>query len=132
MIRTKPVDTRPTPDSPNTPLLKRVAIVGGSAELMDWLEPLLDAGDYQMLFVDPADAPYAHIRVALPDLVVLTVRIEDLDAFALLSMLKLDAETARIPVVTYTTEFEGQGISGPLGSLPSDRHAAAGRALPLN
>ena len=124
--------TRPTPDSPEAPLLKRVAIVGGSAELLDWLEPTLEAGDYDMLFVDPVDAPYAHIRAASPDVIVLTVRIEDLDAFALLSMLKLDPETASIPLVTYTTEFEGQPVSGPLDTASRDGHAAAWRALPLN
>jgi CheY-like chemotaxis protein len=43
-----------------------------------------------------------------PNLVILCVRIEDLDGFQVLSMLKLDNETREIPVLTYTTEYEGQ------------------------
>jgi len=35
-------------------------------------------------------------------------RIEELDGFQLLTMLKLDPETSDIPVLTYTTEYEGQ------------------------
>ena len=36
------------------------------------------------------------------------VRIDDADGFQVLSMLKLDEETRGIPVLTYTTEYEGQ------------------------
>ena len=36
------------------------------------------------------------------------MRIEDREGFQVLSMLKLDDETRRIPVLTYTTEYEGQ------------------------
>jgi PleD family two-component response regulator len=39
-----------------------------------------------------------------PDLVILCVRIEDAGGFQVLSMLKLDAETRGIPVLTYTSE----------------------------
>jgi len=123
---------RPTSDSPETPLLKRVAIVGGSAELLDWLEPVLEAGDYQMLFIDPEDEPYSRIRVALPDLIVLAVRIEDLEAFGLMSMLKLDPETATIPLLTYTTEFEGQPVSDLLDAAAGGSFATTWPALPLN
>jgi CheY-like chemotaxis protein len=34
------------------------------------------------------------------------VRIDDLDGFQVLSMLKLDESTREIPVLTYTTEYE--------------------------
>ena len=42
------------------------------------------------------------------NLVILCMRIEDREGFQVLSMLKLDDETRRIPVLTYTTEYEGQ------------------------
>jgi PleD family two-component response regulator len=44
----------------------------------------------------------------LPNLVILCTRIEELDGFQLLTMLKLDPTTSEIPVLTYTTEHEGQ------------------------
>jgi CheY-like chemotaxis protein len=43
-----------------------------------------------------------------PNLVILCVHIDDLDGFQVLSMLKLDEATRDIPVLTYTTEYEGQ------------------------
>jgi CheY-like chemotaxis protein len=36
------------------------------------------------------------------------VRIAEMDGLHVLSMLKLDAETRDIPVITYSTEYEGQ------------------------
>jgi CheY-like chemotaxis protein len=87
---------------------RTVAIVNGSADVLEVLETVLDAGRYDLAFVDAGDRAYSQIRTMQPDLVVLCVRIEDLDGFHILSMLKLDGETRRIPVLTYTTEYEGQ------------------------
>ena len=39
-----------------------------------------------------------------PNLVILCVRIDDADGLQVLSMLKLDAGTRDIPVLTYATE----------------------------
>ncbi len=120
------------PDSAPSRRLKRVAIVDGSPDLLAWLEPILGPGDYDVQFLDATDAPFTEIRFAQPDLVVLTLRIEDLESFALLSMLKLDAETSHIQVLTYTTEFEGQQIPRTLGELADERFASRMPSLPLN
>jgi CheY-like chemotaxis protein len=87
---------------------QKVVIVNGSAAVMDLLETVLEAGNYDMVFVESSAHAYSQIKRVQPDLVVLCVRIEDLDGFQVLSMLKLDDETKRIPVLTYTTEYEGQ------------------------
>jgi DNA-binding response OmpR family regulator len=122
--------SRPDPAPCSRP--KRVAIVDGSADLLAWLEPILDPGDYDVQFIDASDAPFTEIRLGQPDLVVLTLRIEDLDSFALLSMLKLDPETCHIQVLTYSTEFEGQRLQHTLGDPADERFAARMPALPLN
>jgi CheY-like chemotaxis protein len=54
-----------------------------------------------------------------PNLVVLCVRTDDADGFQVLTMLKLDEETRGIPVVTYTTETDGDESDEPDGD-PSD------------
>jgi CheY-like chemotaxis protein len=41
-----------------------------------------------------------------PDLVILCVTVDDLAGIQVLSMLKLDADTRDIPVLTYTTTRE--------------------------
>jgi PleD family two-component response regulator len=122
----------PRPDSATPHPLKRVAIVDGSADLLAWLEPILDPGDYDVRFLDSDESPYAQIRVSQPDLVVLTLRIEDVDSFKLLSMLKMDQETSRIQILTYSTEYEGQVPRHSLGEPADDMFASSMPTLPLN
>jgi PleD family two-component response regulator len=88
--------------------VQKVVVVNGSTEVLGMLESVLDAGRYDMVFVESSDRAYSQIKKVLPNLVILCARIEELDGFQLLTMLKLDAETRDIPVLTYTTEFEGQ------------------------
>ena len=55
-----------------------------------------------------------------PNLVIVCVRIEDPEGFQVLSMLKLDEDTRTIPVLTYTTEHEGQNADEEEVVEPSD------------
>ena len=57
------------------------------------LEAVLDAGRYDMVFVESSDHAYSQIKKVLPNLVILCARIERLEGFQLLTMLKLDPET---------------------------------------
>ena len=69
----------------------------------------------------------------MPDLVILCVRIEDLDGFQVLSMLKLDEETRAIPVLTYTTEYEGQDAAEEEAAEPSETEMFAAKpAMRMN
>ena len=76
--------------------------------MLDLLETVLDAGHYDVVFVESSEHAYSQIKRVQPNLVILCVRIEDHEGFQVLSMLKLDEETREIPVLTYTTEYEGQ------------------------
>jgi PleD family two-component response regulator len=87
-------------------LAQKVVIVNGSAEVLELLESVLEAGHYDVVFVESSAHAYSQIKRVQPNLVILCVRIEDLDGFHVLSMLKLDADTRDIPVLTYTTEYE--------------------------
>jgi PleD family two-component response regulator len=89
------------------PAAQKVVIVNGSHEMLELLETVLDAGHYDVVFVESNAHAYSQIKRVQPNLVILCVRIDDLDGFQVLSMLKLDEETRRIPVLTYTTEYEG-------------------------
>ena len=67
----------------------------------------------------------------LPNLVILCTRIERLDGFQILTMLKLDPETRDIPVLTYTTESEGQDFGAVLSQLTDDEENRFPAALAL-
>ena len=87
---------------------QKVVIVNGSPEILDLLETVLDAGHYDVVFVESSAHAYSQIKRVQPNLVILCIRIDDADGFQVLSMLKLDEETRAIPVLTYTTEYDGQ------------------------
>ncbi|OLE78885.1 MAG: hypothetical protein AUF76_18160 [Acidobacteria bacterium 13_1_20CM_2_65_9] len=89
-------------------LAQKVVIVNGNAEILELLETVLDAGHYDVVFVESNAHAYSQIKRVQPNLVILCVCIDDLDGFQVLSMLKLDEATRDIPVLTYTTEYEGQ------------------------
>jgi two-component system phosphate regulon response regulator PhoB len=83
---------------------QKVVIVNGSAEMLEMLETVLDAGRYDVVFVESSGHAYSQIKRVQPNLVILCVRIDDTEGFQVLSMLKLDAETRDIPVLTYASE----------------------------
>jgi PleD family two-component response regulator len=83
-------------------------IVNGSRETLELLETVLAAGHYDIVFVESSEHAYSQIKRVQPHLVILYMRIDDIHGFQVLSMLKLDEETQRIPILTYTTEYEGQ------------------------
>ena len=90
-----------------TIVAQKVVIVNGSPAILDMLETVLDAGHYDVVFVESSAHAYSQIKRVQPNLVILCVRIDDADGFQVLSMLKLDAETREIPVLTYTSKDDG-------------------------
>jgi PleD family two-component response regulator len=99
---------------------QKVVIVNGSAEVLELLETVLDAGHYDVVFVESSRHAYSQIKRVQPNLVILCVRIEDADGFQVLSMLKLDEETRSIPVLTYTTEGDGDDAEDEEDAEPSE------------
>jgi PleD family two-component response regulator len=100
--------------------VQKVVVVNGNTEVLGMLETVLDAGRYDMVFVESSDRAYSQIKKVVPNLVILCTRIEELDGFQLLTMLKLDADTKDIPVLTYTTEYEGQDFDAVISQLADD------------
>ena len=115
--------------------VQKVVVVNGNTEVLGMLETVLDAGRYDMVFVESSDRAYSQIKKVVPNLVILCTRIEELDGFQLLTMLKLDAETKDIPILTYTTEYEGQDFDSAISQLAEDeddRLPAHSPALRMN
>ena len=90
------------------PPAQKVVIVNGNAAILNVLETVLDAGHYDVVFVEPTAHAYSQIKRVQPNLVILCVNLDDLDGIQVLSMLNLDADTRDIPVLTYTTNNEDE------------------------
>jgi PleD family two-component response regulator len=73
-----------------------------------------------MVFVESSTHAYSQIKKVIPNLVILCARIDDNAVFQLLTMLKLDYATRDIPVLTYTTEFEGEDFDTAISQLADD------------
>ena len=99
---------------------QKVVVVNGSADVLGMLETVLDAGRYDMVFVESGNRAYSQIKKVQPQLVILCTRIDELEGFQLLTMLKLDPETKAVPVLTYTTECEGQDFEQAISQFADD------------
>jgi CheY-like chemotaxis protein len=99
---------------------QKVVVVNGNTEVLGMLESVLDAGRYDMVFVESGSRAYSQIKKVQPNLVILCTRIDELDGFQLLTMLKLDPETRTVPVLTYTTECEGQDFESTISQMAED------------
>ena len=103
--------------------VQKVVVVNGNTEVLGMLEAVLDAGRYDMVFVESGEHAYSQVKRVQPNLVILCTRIEELDGFQLLTMLKLDPETRDIPVLTYTTEYEGQDFDAAISQLAEEEES---------
>ena len=101
MMTNAALDSRRT-DTPSAPLAaQKGVIVNGSSEILELFDTVLDAGHYDVVFVESSDHAYSQIKRVRPDLVILCVRVDQAESLQVLSMLKLDAETRHIPTLTY-------------------------------
>ena len=134
MTNTTPITASTTAESAAPQQgMQKVVIVNGSTDTLAMLETVLAAGHYDVVFVESSEHAYSHIKRVQPNLVILCMSLEDHDGFQVLSMLKLDNETSRIPVLTYATEFEGQEVEEEFPETSEmEMFAASNLALPMN
>ena len=99
------VDTTRRADA-STTAAQKVVIVNGSSQILDLLETVLDAGRYDIVFVESSQHAYSQIKRVQPNLVILCIQVDDPSGLQVLSMLKLDEETREIPILTYTTQYD--------------------------
>jgi PleD family two-component response regulator len=78
--------------------------VGGGPDALAVVEPVLDGRSYDVEFVAASDEPYATIAALKPDLVVVSLDLDENAGFQLLTMLRLDPQTAGIPVLSYVRD----------------------------
>ena len=87
---------------------QQVVVVSKQSQLNGLLETVLDAGQYDVVFVESTEHAYSHIKRLTPHLIIVCLDIDDIDGFQVLSMLKLDDDTKFIPVVTCTVQADDE------------------------
>ncbi len=99
---------------------QQVVVVSKQSQLNGLLETVLDAGQYDVVFVESTERAYSHIRRLLPHLIIVCLDVDDLDGFQVLSMLKIDPETRNIPIVTCTVTQETEVTRDESLDMPDD------------
>jgi PleD family two-component response regulator len=84
---------------------RTVAVVSANPD-QHVIETVLGAVDHDVVLVEPTAHAYSHIKHIRPDLVIVCMGSDDSEGCQLLSMLTLDRETSRIPVVTHVIPAE--------------------------
>ena len=102
------------------PASQQVVVVSKQSQLNGLLETVLDAGQYDVVFVESTEHAYSHIKRLTPHLIIVCLDIDDLDGFQVLSMLKLDDDTKFIPVVTCTVAQDEDAAPGETLDPPED------------
>ena len=86
--------------------MQKVVIVNGTTDLLDMVQPVLNAGHYDVVFVESNAYAYSHIKREKPGLIILCLDMNEREGFQVLSMLKLDQDTRTIPLLTCLGEYE--------------------------
>ena len=113
------IDAR-TPMTVRTTTSQQVVVVSKQSQLNGLLETVLDAGQYDVVFVESTEHAYSHIKRLSPHLIIVCLDIDDIDGFQVLSMLKLDEETKGIPLVTCTVSSDEEVTQDEAPDLPDD------------
>jgi PleD family two-component response regulator len=92
--------------------------VGGGPDALSIVEPVLDGRAYDVEFVAASDEPYATVTALKPDLVIVSLDLDEAAGFQLLTMLRLDPQTASIPVLSYVRDDEVSAL-GPASLDPN-------------
>jgi CheY-like chemotaxis protein len=103
-----------------TSATQQVVVVSKQSQLNGLLETVLDAGQYDVVFVESTEHAYSHIKRLMPHLIIVCLDVDELDAFQVLSMLKLDNDTKHIPVVTCTVTQEEEVVRDESPERPED------------
>jgi DNA-binding response OmpR family regulator len=107
--------------------------VSGLAQRANLLDALmLDGNDYGVIILESIADAYSRIREMTPDLVIVYLEIDDAAACQLLSMLTIDSETSRIPVVTWTARYDKGGLEDIIAAAIRDDSLSQVAALPMN
>ena len=97
-----------------TRALRTVIVVGQPGQQLP--DSAFDAVDYDVVVLEPVTRAYSQIKRVKPALIVMSLSFDDHGAFQLLSMLRLDSDTAWIPIrmfVASETEPESEEEDSP-------------------
>lgn len=84
---------------------RKILIVDDDREFLEELKETLVLSDYEPIAVNDPKAALDTARSTRPDVIVLDLKMDDIDGFHLAELLKKSPETAPIPIIAMTGFF---------------------------
>jgi CheY-like chemotaxis protein len=81
---------------------KRILIIDDRKELLHLMRRVLEDELYQVATLQEGREGFMHVKMLLPDLLILDLKLGDISGQDILKQLKNDPVTAGIPVIIYT------------------------------
>jgi DNA-binding response OmpR family regulator len=94
--------------------MSHIMVVNDSVEFLQLMEDLLTDQGYQVSIVERGAGTRAAAKELRPDLLIIDVRMPDLDGFEVLNLLQLDPATAAIPVLVCTAAVQDVQLQEPM------------------
>ncbi len=112
--------------------LRTVVVVSGPAPQAHSLDALLVAtSGYDVVCVESVAHSYSRIKRVVPDLIIISSEVDDVATCQLLSMLRVDRRSSRIPVLTCPTLRAQDDLDSDLAELDQDTSTRS-LAAPMN
>jgi CheY-like chemotaxis protein len=94
--------------------MAQIMVVNDSVEFLQLMEDLLTDQGYEVSIVERGAGTREAAKRLRPDLLIIDVRMPDLDGFEVLNLLQLDPDTAAIPVLVCTAAVQDVQIQEPM------------------
>jgi DNA-binding NarL/FixJ family response regulator len=105
--------------------LRSLVVIGGHPQRVESLcDLLVDANGYDVIVMESIARGYSRIKQLTPDFVIVLMQIDDMAACQLLSMLKIDRDVSRIPLLTCAMRAEASELEdddAAVGYCPIER-----------
>lgn len=100
-------------------MTKRILIVDDLDNLLLLMRRVLEDEQYQVSIVQDGRDAFAHVKMQLPDLLILDLKLGPVSGQDILKQLKDDRVTADIPVIIYTAAvLEADEVSRLISNNP--------------
>jgi len=89
---------------------KKILVVDDEADLVEMLTLRLEAGDFSVIKAYDGEQGLEVMRKELPDLVILDIRMPQMDGFEVCRIAKEDPKIKKIPIIFVTTAGQQKDI----------------------
>jgi DNA-binding response OmpR family regulator len=98
---------------------KQILIIDDQSQLLSLMRRILEDEQYQVSILQNGKDGFSQMKVLLPDLLILDLKLGDVSGQDVLKQLKEDAVTAEIPVIVYTAAvLEAEEVARMIASDP--------------